>query len=489
MSTLETGAAPADPPRAPRSAWFALFVVTGGLFVAVVSTTVVSVALPTIGYELHASAAGLQWVVDAYVVVYAGLLVAGGALGDRYGRKRLFLLGCALFGAGSLGAALAPVLPALLAGRVVQGLGAALMVPGGLAIIRALFEHPRQRATAIGWWSTSSGLALATGPPLGGLLVAGLGWRWVFAVNVPLVLGLLLGGFRLLPALPGRAEAGLDLAGVVLSAAGVAFPAVAVIEGQATGWWSSRTLGAFALGAVSLVAFVVIARRRAEPLIDVSLFARRGFAVANAAAFVVFFAFVGAVVYFSTYFQQVRGYSALGTGVCIAVIGVTYALTATWTGRLVGRSGERLPLVAGLVLSGLATLVLLGLGPATGVATILITFAVLGAGIGLCGTPITTLAMSAVGPARAGQASAVVNASRQIGQVFGVAVLGALVYAGLPGTSGTGRELSPEQTALLLTGLHRALGVCAAVLLGLGLIVGLLFAREATYEAAEPGKS
>jgi DHA2 family methylenomycin A resistance protein-like MFS transporter len=465
MRTREAEATTADPPRAPRMAWFALAVVTSGLFVAVVSTTVVSVALPTIGHALRASASGLQWVVDTYTVVYAGLLIPGGALGDRYGRKRLLLLGYVLFGAGSLASALTPGITLLLIGRVVQGLGAALMVPGGLAIIRAVFEHPRERATAIGWWSTSTGLALAAGPPLGGLLVAGFGWRAVFAVNLPLTLVLLLAGIKLLPALPGSTRSRLDRPGVVLSAAGVALPAVAVIEGEALGWWSLWTVGGFVAGAVALMAFVVVERERSGSLIDVSLFVRRAFTVANVAGFVVFFAFVGAVVYFSTYFQQVRGYSALTSGLCIAVIGVMYAVMATVTGRLVGRIGERLPLLIGLALSGVATLALLRLGTGTGLASILVTFAVLGIGVGLCGTPVTTIAMSSVGPARAGQASAVINAARQTGQVFGVAVLGALVYAGLPGTSGTGSALAPEQMALFLAGLHRAVAVSAVALL------------------------
>lgn len=467
---------PAEPLAAPRSAWFALAVVTSGLFLAVVSTTVVSVALPTLGHDLHVSAAGLQWVVDTYTVVYAGLLVVGGAIGDHFGRKRLFLLGCGLFGAGSLGSAAAPALGLLLTARIVQGLGAALMVPGGLAVIRALFEHPVERAKAIGWWSTSSGIALAAGPPLGGLLVTAFGWRSVFAMNVPLALALILCGVWLLPALPGRAQVRLDKAGAALSAAGVALPAVAVIEGQALGWAEPLTIAAFAAGALALAAFVVVERRRADPLIDVTLFARRSFSVANAAGFVVFFAFVGAVVYFSTYFQQVRGLSALGSGLRISVIGITYAITAAWTGRLVARTGERTPLLIGLVTSGAATLALTWLGPDTGFVPILVDFVVLGGGIGFCGTPVTTIAMSAIGPSRAGQASAVVNAFRQTGQVFGVAVLGALVYGDLPGTSGTSGVRTPEQMSLLLSGLHRALGVCGAVLLVCAAVVGVLLA-------------
>ena len=174
------GAAAAETCGEGGGPWWSLLVVSAGLFLAVVSTTVVSVALPTIGRQLHIGATGLEWTVDAYVVVYAGLLIAGGVLGDRRGRKGLFLIGVAVFGLGSLVCGLAPAIPVLLAGRVLAGLGAALLVPGSLTIIRVVFTDPRQRATAIGLWSTASGLALAGGPPLGGLIVDALGWQWVF---------------------------------------------------------------------------------------------------------------------------------------------------------------------------------------------------------------------------------------------------------------------------------------------------------------------
>ena len=191
--------------RASRP-WLTLAVMSAGLFLAVLSTTVVSVALPTIGRDLHASPADLEWIVDAYVIVYASLLVAGGAAGDRYGRKGLFLVGTAIFGLGSLAAGLAPAVGVLLAARVLQGIGPALLVPGSLTILRATFTDERQRAVAIGVWSTASGLALALGPPVGGLLVDGLGWRWVFLINVPLAGLLVLAAARFVPRLPRGAR-------------------------------------------------------------------------------------------------------------------------------------------------------------------------------------------------------------------------------------------------------------------------------------------
>jgi len=464
---------------ATRGAWLTLAVVSVGLFLAVVSTTVVSVALPTIGRDLHASATDLEWIVDAYVVVYASLLVAGGVIGDRRGRKGLFMLGVAIFGLGSLITGLAPSVGVLLIGRVVQGLGPALLVPGSLTIIRAAFDEPRQRAAAIGLWSTSSGLALAVGPPLGGVIVGAIGWRWVFLCNVPLAAALVLAAARVVPRLartPARGR--FDWLGAFLTTAGVAVLAFAVIEGQAHSWTSPLVLVAGAAGVAALVGFVAWERRLAEPLIDVALFLRPTFTAATVAAFVVFFAFVGAIVYFSAYFQQVQGHSPIEAGLDVSAIGVAYAFAAALSGRLVGRVGERGPLLAGLIISGAATLGLLRLGPDTGIGAIWWNFALLGVGIGLCGTPMSTIAMSAVDVSRAGMASAVLNALRQVGQVFGIAVLGALVYAHLPGSS-AGQRLDPSQRLLFIDGLHNALWVSGLALFAAAVLAALLFWRAA----------
>ncbi len=224
------------------------------------------------------------------------------------------------------------------------------------------------------------------------------------------------------------------------------------------------------------------ARRLASPLIDVSLFTRPAFAAASRAAFVVFFAFVGAIVYFSAYLQQVQGHSPISAGLDVAAIGVAYAITTTISGHLVGRIGERMPLVAGLVIAGVASLGLLRLGVNTGIGAIWWNFAVLGAGVGLCGTPMSTIAMAAVDTARAGMAS-VVNSLRQVGQVFGVAVLGALVYARLH-RAGPGGRLDPRGAALFISGLHAALWVSGLALLAAGVVAGLLLVHGSGHTRA-----
>lgn len=438
------------------------------------STTVVSVALPTIGRQLHASATGLQWIVDAYVLVYASLLVAGGAAGDGYGRKGLFLIGVVAFGLGSLVSGLAPSTGVLLAGRVLQGLGPALLVPGSLTIIRATFPDGRARATAVGLWSTSSGLALAVGPAFGGVLVDVAGWRWVFLVNVPLAAVLVAVAARVLPRLPRSPTLSrFDALGAVLTTGGVAALAVALIEGQSYGWASAPILAAIGAAVVLLVGFVVWELRTVTPLVDVRLFARPAFSAANVAGLVVFFSFVGAVVYFSAYFQQVQGRSPIQAGLDVSAIGVAFAVAAPVSGWLVGRIGALAPMVAGLIIAAAATLGLLRLGPDTGIGAIWWDFAAAGLSIGLCLTPMTATAVGSVGPDRAGMASAVHNALRQIGQVLGVAVLGALVYGELTRDGPAGGRLNPAQAALFVTGLHHALWVSGLALLAAAALVAL----------------
>ena len=453
---------PAQAATTSLAPWLAVAVLAGSQFLAVMSTTVVSVALPAIGAGLHASASGRLWIVDAYVIVYSSLLVVGGTIGDRRGRKGMFLLGLVLFGAGSLADSLAPSTGALLAGRVLQGLGPVLLVPGSLTIIRALFGDDRHRAQAIGLWSTGSGLGMAAGPVVGGLIAAHWGWRWVFGFNVPLAAVLLLTAAHVVPRLDRAPSAGrLDWAGTALGSACIAALAYALIEGNPLGWTSPRVLAGFAVSAAALTGFVARERRAAAPVVDISLFGRPAFAAANTAALVVFFAFVGAIVFLSTYFLQVRGDSAVGAGLQVSVLGVAFAVAAPLSGRLVGQVGPRWPMLAGLVAAGAGMLGLLRLGPHTGPGAIWWDFALTGAGVGLCLTPMTQVAVSAVDVPRAGMASSVHNALRQFGQVLGVAVLGALVYA-RPGVQG------------YVTGLHAAMRVCGLVLLAAAVMVALL---------------
>jgi MFS transporter, DHA2 family, methylenomycin A resistance protein len=449
--------------------------VTLAQFMAVMSTSVVSVALPTIGRSLHASSTSLEWIVDAYVIVYASLLVAGGVLSDRRGRKGMFMAGVSLFGLGSLLAGIAPSVGFLLLGRVVQGLGPAIVTPTSLAVISATFEEPRARAGAIGVWSSGSGLALALGPAVGGLLVVGVGWRWVFLLNVPVVLAILGLAVRFIPAIPRRrAESPFDWIGALLTIVGVGLLTFALIEGPSQGWESALILGAFALAAVSLWAFVAWERRQASPLIDVSLFARVPFTVANLAGMAVFFAFIGGIVYLSEYFQQVQGRSALGAGLAVLPIGVGFFVGAPLSGRIVGRVGPRLPMVLGLTLCGVSMIGLLRLTVGSSIGEVWWDLLGVGLGGGLSLTPMTATAMAAVRSERAGMASAIHNSMRQVGQALGVAVLGSLVYAGVAGGVSGGGRLAGAQAAAFVDGLHHAVAVSGGALLVAAVLVVVL---------------
>jgi DHA2 family methylenomycin A resistance protein-like MFS transporter len=442
----------------PAGVWVAVAVLAGAQALAVMSTTVVSVALPDIGRGLHASASATLWIVDAYVIVYSALLVVGGTIGDRRGRKGVFMLGLVLFGAGSLADSLAPSTGWLLAARVVQGLGPVFLVPGSLTIIRVMFADERRRAQAIGLWSTGSGLGMSAGPVVGGLIVAHLGWRWVFGFNVPLAAILLLLTTRVIPRLPrGAVTRRLDWPGAVLVTGAIAALAFGLIEGNPLGWASARVLAAFAVSAGALAAFIVRELRVPAPVVDVRLFRRPAFTAANLAALTVFFAFIGALVFLSEYFQQVKGDSPVGAGLRVAVLGVAFAVAAPLSGRLVGRIGPRWPMLGGLVAAGVAMLGLVRLNAATGFASVWWDFALGGAGVGLCLTPMTQIAVSAVEPARAGMASAVHNALRQFGQVLGVAVLGAIIAVRGP-----------------VAGLHAAMWVSGVALLAAAMLAGVL---------------
>lgn len=442
---------------------------------AVMSTSAVSVALPTIGRDLHASSTSLEWIVDAYVIVFASLLVAGGVLSDRRGRKGMFMTGVTLFGIGSLVGGVAPSVGWLLCGRVIQGLGPAIVTPTSLAIISATFDEPGARAGAIGVWSSGSGLALALGPAVGGLLVDAIGWRSVFLLNVPLALVVIALGVRFIPVI-ARSEEGarFDWTGAFLTTTGIGLLTFAIIEGPGRGWDSGLILGAFVVAFCALAAFVAWEERHESPLIDVSLFARAPFTVANLAGLAVFFAFIGGIVYLSAYFQQVQGRSALGAGLAVLPVGIGFFVGAPLSGRLVGRFGPRFPMVLGLLLCAAGMLGLVRLQTDSSIGSLWWDLAAVGLGGGLSLTPMTATAMAAVRAQRAGMASAIHNSMRQVGQALGVAVLGSLVYAGVVGGGAGGGRLQGAQASAFVDGLHRAVLVSGGCLLAAAVLAVVL---------------
>jgi EmrB/QacA subfamily drug resistance transporter len=404
-----------------------LIVTCMGFFMVLLDASIVTVALPTIQRDLHAQLSDLQWVVDAYTLPFAVLLLTAGTLGDRFGRKRVFLVGLVVFVIGSLMCGLAPTLGWLVAGRVVQGAGGAALSPGSLSVLAAAFPTPRERTQAIGIWSGVSGVALAAGPLLGGLLIQVSGWQAIFFVNLPIGVVTLLLGLRVLAESRNPAANRLDVPGQLLVIGGLAALTYALIEGQSAGWGSTLILSLVAASAALLVTFLIVEARTAEPLLPLGLFKSAVFSTANLAALISGFALLGTVFFVAQYFQEVQGYTALQSGERTLPTTIGIFIMAPLAGRVTARLGPRLPVALGAALAGVALLLLTRLTATTGYGDIWWNLGMFGIGVGLMLTPITSAVLAATPPARAGLASSMVNTSRQIGSVLGIAVLGALV--------------------------------------------------------------
>ena len=399
-----------------------LSVVLAGL-----DTTIANVALPSIQRGLHAPVSGLQWVVDAYILVIACLLLFAGSLADRFGRRRVFQLGLALFSSGSLLCSLAPSVGALIAFRAIQAVGGAMLNPVAMSIIATTFTDPKERAHAVGTWGAVAGLGGACGPVLGGLLVSSLGWRSIFWVNVPIGLMAIYLTQRFVP--ESRASRGkrFDPAGQLLFITFLGPMTAAVIEGPQHGWRSPLIVALFALAAASLVGLVVAESRRAEPLVEVRFFRSPAFSGA-AIIGVVALMILGGFSFLNTlYLQNLRGYSALHAGLLTVPLAAVGAGCAVISGRIVAARGPRLALVlAGLLLTG-ATGMLLAAGPDTPTWYLVVAYAIFGAGFGLVGTPMTNTALSGMPRDQAGVAGAIASTCRQTGGAVGVAVCGSIV--------------------------------------------------------------
>lgn len=446
----------------------ALLAVTLGQFLLQLDLTVVNVALPAVGRDLAVPVSGLQWVVDGYNLAVASLLLTGGRLGDRWGHKRVYLLGLTVFAAASAACATAPSVHVLVGLRVLQGVGAAIELPATLAILRHTFTDARERAQAVGVWAGVAGVSLVVGPVLGGWLVVTAGWRAVFLANLPVcvvVAVLTVHAVRETSARGGTARrpAALDLPGQLLGGAALALLAGGAIEGGQLGFGAPLPLALVAAGAALLAGFVAVERRHPDPLLPLGLFRRPGYALANVNGVVMGFVTVGLLFLFALFFQQVRHDSAVAAGVRFVPLTVTFVLAGPLVGRFVHRVGHRAPMAAGAVLLCLGTLLLLRAGPHTGYGTVAWPFALVGTGYGLLSSPMASAVLTSVPAHRAGTASSTNLTARLVGGVLGIAVLGAL----LPGGSDVGG-------ATFTAGLHAALLVAAAVAgLGAGLTSAL----------------
>jgi EmrB/QacA subfamily drug resistance transporter len=396
------------------------------LAMAMLDNTVVNVALFRISRELGAGVSDLQWIVDGYILAFASLLLTGGILGDRFGRKRAFLAGLVVFTTASLLCGLSQSTAQLIAARALQGVGAALLMPGTLSIITVTFPT-HERARAIGLWAGMSALALALGPTVGGLMVEHLGWESVFFLNVPIGIVAFLVATRTVRESYSSEQRHLDLGGLALGTSALFLLTYALIEANQRGWTDPVILAALGGFAVLLVGFLVWETRSPRAMMPLRFFRIPAFSAGNTVAFSVSLGMFATFFFLSLYMQGVRGYSAFETGVRFLPMTLAIIVTAPNAGRYAQRHGSRAPMTYGLILAGAGLLVLSRLGLDTPYGVMLPVFAVMGHGIGSTMAPMTAAVMNAVGPERAGLGSAMTNTSREVGGVFGIALLGTIL--------------------------------------------------------------
>ncbi len=442
----------ADRELSARRRWLVLAVCASSLFLVGLDTTIVNVALPAIGDGLSVDTRGLEWVVDAYTVVFASLLITSGALADRFGRRRVFIVGLIGFGLTSLLCAFAPSGGVLVAARALQGVAASMLSPVALAIVVAAMPDPRERARAIGVWASVFGLSMAAGPVLGGALLSVFDWRSVFWVNAPLVLVALVAVLTVVPESHGSRTRRLDLPGQLLLVAVLVLAVGGLIEGPHAGWTSPVMLAVSVALAIAGPVFVRVEMRRVAPLIDLGAFRHPAFTAAVVGAIAVFVAISVTLLFNTFYLQGARGWTPLATGVAVLPIAVGATVCAPLSGYLVGRSGPRLPLIlagGSMAAAGLVALLATGSADAADgrIALLLVAYALFGIGVGFANAPITVTAVSGLPVERAGVAGGITSTARQVGAAVGIALAGGL----LGSVFSSGADVSPADVAGALT--------------------------------------
>jgi EmrB/QacA subfamily drug resistance transporter len=406
--------------------WWTLAAMCFALFMIMLDNTVVNVALPSIQRDLHASISALEWTVNAYTLSFAVLLVTGGRMGDIFGRRTVFLGGVVAFAVSSAFIGFAPTQTALVIGRAIQGIGAAFMMPGTLSIISDAFP-PQERGRAIGTWAGVSGLALAIGPVLGGALTEYVSWRAIFFLNLPVAAGAI--AVTLFAARNSRddtVERSVDFPGIAALSVGLTGLVLALIEANRWGWGSARIVGLLIAAGLGLIAFAVIETRRRVPMVDFTFFRSRTFLGANLVAVVISFAMLAQFFFMALYMQNILHFSALGAGVRFLPSTLMIVVIAPIAGRMADKIGPKPLMIAGLSLLALSLFLQTGIDDNSGYGALLPAFMILGAGIALTMSPMSTAAMNAVEVTKAGVASGVLSMSRMVGGSLGIAVCGAL---------------------------------------------------------------
>ncbi len=448
------------------------------LFIVFIDNTIVNVALPSIGRDFHTTLPGLKWIVDGYTMVLASLFMLSGSTADRIGRRRVFIAGLSLFVLGSLACSLAPSLAWLVVFRMLQAVGGSMLNPVAMSIIRNTFDDQRERAQAIGVWGAVTGIGLALGPILGGLLVQGVGWRSIFWVNIPIGLSAVVLTRLFIPESRAPRPRRLDPIGQLLVTAVLASTTYAIIEGPGRHWGSPTILGLFATAAIGLVVLIPYELHRSDALIEIHFFRSVPFSAATVIAIASFFSFGGFLFLNTLYLQDVRGLSALRAGLDTLPMAAAMAVFSSLSGRLVGRFGTRPSLVLAGIAMGAASLLLTSLTPTTPFDRLFLAYVVFGVGFGLVNAPITNTAVSGMPASQAGVASAVASTSRQVGQTLGVGIVGSAIAA----------ELNPAQLIKHFTASTRSdwwlLAACALLIVLLGLLSTSEWALRTAYRSS-----
>jgi len=441
--------------------WFTLAAVSFGLFMIMLDNTVVNVALPSIQRDLGTDLSSLQWIVTGYALTFGALMLIGGKVADAYGRRLIFVVGISVFTTASLWCGLADSGDELIAARILQGVGAALMNPATLSIIAATFPS-HQRGTAIGIWAGVSALALAIGPLVGGLLTEHLDWSWIFFVNIPVGILAIAASFLFIDESRDETHVRLDLPGLATSAIGLFALTYALIEANTYGWTSPRILGAFAVAGMSILAFILLERYQRAPMLPLELFRSRTYAGANMVMLLVALSMFGVFFFLSLYMQNVLGYSAVQTGAAFLPMTILIILIAPVAGKTSDRFGSRGLMTTGMILIAVQLLYFSRLGVEASFWSLLPAFLVGGVGMALTMTPSAAAATRSVSVDKAGVGAAVLNASRQVGGSLGIALIGAIMAIE------AGGERTPEafvdglQTALLVASVIAAVGAVVA---------------------------
>ncbi|MFI7386452.1 MFS transporter [Streptomyces sp. NPDC049813] len=471
--TRRTAAAPGSGPTAgPRpvlSPDATVLVACLAFFVITLDTTVVNVALPSIGAQWDGQVSALQWVVTAYTLLFAALLLSAGAISDRIGASRAFTIGLSVFTLMSALCGLAPNLDVLIVARAIQGAGAAVMMPASLALVRQAYDDPELRARGIAWWTAGGGAAVAAGPVVGGALTSGLGWRWIFFINLPVGIVALVGMVRA-PRSP-RGRAPMDPAGQITAVPALAALVFAVINGGSGGWTAPATLAGFGVAIVAGAAFLTAESRQSDPAVPLTLFRNPAVAVCTSAGLALNLGYYGLVFVFTIFFQEHRGASALVAGLMFVPMTAFTTMVNLLAGRLTNRRGPRFPLILGQIIQTVGILGLLAVDENTPTPLLLVLLVPLGIGGGLAIPPLTTAMLESVPHERAGLASGVLSAARQFGGAIGVALLGALI----------------ADSAHFMTGMRISLVIAAAVLVATTLgVFRFLPAGHQHADSAEP---